>query len=399
MLVLISLISIIYISSVHNRSDVQSVNTLSTTTYDNATADSVNKSTGSKEMKGIWISYMELSMENESEKSERRFTEKIEQITKKCSQLGFNTLIVQVRPFCDALYNSEYFPWSHILTGTQGENPGYDPLKIICEICRKNNLAVHAWINPYRIKASETPDELCRSNIYNNDNSLCFETDNGIYLNPADAGARELIVNGAAEIVRNYDIDGIQFDDYFYPENMGEQDSAEYEEYCNTVSNSVDITTWRKANVNLLVADVYRTVHSIKDNVEFGISPQGNIVNNERLCADVESWCTVSGYIDYICPQIYFSLDNPALTFEEAFEDWSSLDYADNVSFYAGLAGYKGGSDADSGTWQNSDTILADEYNIVTKSKVADGIMLYSYASIDNEESRGEIKNLSSALN
>lgn len=390
--VFIALISIIYASSVNQKNNAEPVVAAVST----STNDSVNQI---EEMKGIWISYMELSMENESDKSEKRFTEKIEEIINNCANLGFNTLIVQVRPFSDALYDSEYYPWSHILTGEQGKNPGYDPLKIICNLSHEKGLAVHAWINPYRISVSETPNELSADNIYNCQKEICFETENGIFLNPAEKSARELIINGVSEVVEKYDIDGIQFDDYFYPENMDMQDKNQYDEYCSSVNSELNISDWRKTNINILIADVYRNIHSLKDDVVFGISPQGNKSNNEKLYADIESWCTIKGYIDYICPQIYFSPENPTLGFEEALEDWCSIDFADGVSLYVGLAGYKGGSDADDGTWQNSDSILAEEYKIVSNNKLANGIMLYSYGSINYEESRGEIENLSKELN
>ncbi len=109
-----------------------------------------------EEMRGVWVSYMELSMENESSKTQKAFEDKFTEIAQN-TESGFNTLIVQVRPFCDALYKSNYFPWSHILTGTQGENPQYDALQIMCDICKENNLKIHAWINPYRVSSNETP--------------------------------------------------------------------------------------------------------------------------------------------------------------------------------------------------------------------------------------------------
>ncbi|MBQ1436451.1 MAG: family 10 glycosylhydrolase, partial [Ruminococcus sp.] len=109
------------------------------------------------DMRGVWITYMDLSMEYESDKSEAAFRKKIEAIAADCKEFGFNTLIVQVRPFCDAIYPSKLFPASHILSGEQGKSAGYDALKIICEICKKLDLKIHAWVNPYRVTANETP--------------------------------------------------------------------------------------------------------------------------------------------------------------------------------------------------------------------------------------------------
>ena len=363
-----------------------------------STPDTINSNT---EMRGVWITYMELSMENEEDKSEKRFREKFKEIVVNCKNFGFNTLIIQVRPFCDALYKSDYFPWSHILTGNQGENPNYDPLKIMCEICNTYNLEIHAWINPYRVSLNETPSEFSNDNPYVADNSIAIETKSGIILDPSSEKARKLIVDGVLEIIRNYDIDAIQFDDYFYPTDIEDNDSTQYSNYVELIgeSNSMNIDYWREANVNMLICEVYKAIHLESDTVKFGISPQGNIDNNKKLYADVKSWCSCRGFVDYICPQIYFSLENPSLTFEDSLKSWTSLEYDDNVDLYVGLAGYKAGSDKDSGTWLESDEILAQEYDIIKNNETVKGFMLYSYSSILDDTSQYEIANLKDKLN
>ncbi len=362
-----------------------------------STPDTINSNT---EMRGVWITYMELSMENEENKSEKRFREKFKEIAVNCKNFGFNTLIIQVRPFCDALYKSDYFPWSHILTGNQGENPNYDPLKIMCEICNTYNLEIHAWINPYRVSLNETPSEFSNDNPYIADSSIAIETKSGIILDPSSEKARKLIVDGVLEIIRNYDIDAIQFDDYFYPTDIEDNDSTQYSNYVELIgeSNSMNIDYWREANVNMLICEVYKAIHSESDTVKFGISPQGNIDNNKKLYADVKSWCSCRGFVDYICPQIYFSLENPSLTFEESLKSWTSFEYDDNVDLYVGLAGYKAGSDKDSGTWLESDEILAQEYDIIKNNETVKGFMLYSYSSILDDTSQYEIANLKDKL-
>lgn len=353
-----------------------------------------------KEMRGVWISYMELTMENEKDKSEKRFTEKFQEIAENCKQLGYNTLVVQVRPFCDALYKSDYFPWSHILTGEQGKNPNYDPLKIICDVCREKNLDIHAWLNPYRISTQSIPSELSDDNPYAKDNSIGFRTKSGTYLDPSNESARKLIIDGIEEIVRNYDIDAIQFDDYFYPADIKDEDNTQYKEYINSCNHdSMSLEEWRKSNVNLLISEAYLCIHKINNKTKFGISPQGNINNNELLYADVNLWCETSGYIDYICPQIYFSLENPALTFEESLESWCELEFAGGVDLYVGLAGYKAGTDDDEGTWLDNDDILAQEYDIICNNKKANGFMMYSYASLSSSDGKKEMENLHNKLN
>lgn len=386
----IAMLSVICISSFtrekppKKQNDINNIAALSS----KATADTLESD---EEMRGVWVSYMELSMENESSKTQKAFEDKFTEIAQKCRESGFNTLIVQVRPFCDALYKSSYFPWSHILTGTQGENPQYDALQIMCDICKENNLKIHAWINPYRVSSNETPKKLSDNNPYIKNSEIGIKTDNGIFLDPSNETAQQLISDGVKEIAENYDVDGIQFDDYFYPTEDESFDKKQYEAYIEKYGkeNSMSLDNWRMQNVNTLICKVYRTIKSVDSSVEFGISPQGNIGNNDGLYADVKSWCTCKGFADYICPQIYFSLENPALTFEDCLDSWTSLDFDENVKLYVGLGGYKAGNgEYDEETWLLSDSILADEYDILRNNKSVRGFMLYSYNSLEDDTAK-----------
>ena len=397
----IAMLSVICISSFtrekppKKQNDINNIAALSS----KATADTPESD---EEMRGVWVSYMELSMENESSKTQKAFEDKFTEIAQKCRESGFNTLIVQVRPFCDALYKSSYFPWSHILTGTQGENPQYDALQIMCDICKENNLKIHAWINPYRVSSNETPKKLSDNNPYIKNSEIGIKTDNGIFLDPSNETAQQLISDGVKEIAENYDVDGIQFDDYFYPTEDESFDKKQYEAYIEKYGkeNSMSLDNWRMQNVNTLICKVYRTIKSVDSSVEFGISPQGNIGNNDGLYADVKSWCTCKGFADYICPQIYFSLENPALTFEDCLDSWTSLDFDENVKLYVGLGGYKAGNgEYDEETWLLSDSILADEYDILRNNKSVRGFMLYSYSCLEDDTAKKEINNLINALN
>lgn len=372
----------------------------STSTKDSVATPVINLDTNSndEELRGVWVTYIDLNLED-NKRSEKDFTDKFTEIADTCKESGFNTLIVQVRPFCDALYKSKYFPSSHIVTGIQGEKLGYDPLEIMCNICKERNLKIHAWVNPYRVKTKETPKTLSDDNPYIKNNALAVETDSGIFLNPALDEVRELIVNGVCEIVENYDVDGIQFDDYFYPTEDESFDKAQYEEYKSSVDTPMELSEWRKNNVNILVAQCYLALHKIDNDIAFGISPQGNIDNNEGLSADVKTWCKEVGYIDYICPQIYFSLDNPALEFEEAMYDWIDIEYSGFCDLYVGLAGYKAGSeDSDSGTWKDKNDILKSEIELIRQNSKIRGFMLYAYDSLINEQSKEEIENVISIL-
>ncbi len=363
-----------------------------------ANQDNKNKSEEGTELRGVWVTYMDLTMPK-GQNLEDDFRKKFTEIAENCKNKGFNTLIVQVRPFSDSLYYSEIFPFSHVISGTQGERCDYDPLKIMCEITDSLDIKIHAWVNPYRVKLNETPYSLSSDNPYVKNKNLGVELESGIYYNPALSEVRNLITDGVCEIVRNYNIDGIQFDDYFYPTEDESFDKAQYDEYLNSSDKQMSLADWRKANVNLLIAQCWNEIHSIKNDVKFGISPQGNIDNNAALGADIESWCRCRGYIDYICPQLYYSTENPSLKFSDALDRWCGLEYHSGCKLYIGLAGYKAGSDeSDGGTWEGRDDILSDEIKQLREKNI-NGFMLYSYQSLVSEKSANEIENVVKLLN
>lgn len=374
------------------------VNKVSETTTVTTTKTVSNQNKKNNEiMKGLWVTYMELDM-SDTDRSYSDFKSKFDTIVSDAIKCGFNALIVQVRPFSDALYYSKYYPHSHILSGTQGKDPEYDALKYMCQKCHESGLKIHAWVNPFRISTNNTPSKLSDDNPYVKDNSIGVKTNTGIFINPAIKKARELIVNGVKEIVENYDVDGIQFDDYFYPTKDKSFDNEEYNSYLKAQNgDAMKLSRWRKDNVNKLIKETYKAVHSSKDNVMFGISPQGNIKNNDEIYADVKTWCSQKGYIDYICPQLYYSLDNPALAYEDAIDSWYKIKKNKDLVIYSGLAGYKAGTDNDQGTWEDFDDILQKEYKIAINKKY-NGIMLYSYNSLKETCAKKEIKNLVKSL-
>ncbi len=345
-----------------------------------------------EEIRGVWVTYMTLDVEGEADK-QAAFQSKIDTIISDMKGAGLNTMVVQVRPFCDAIYPSRYFPWSHILAGSQGADPGYDPLAYIVEQAHEQDIMVHAWINPYRISTKETPSQLSDDHPYRKNNDIGIEVNGNLYLDPSREDTIKLITDGVQEIVKSYAVDGIQFDDYFYPPDCGDFDAAAYESYCNSTESPLSISDFRKENVSRMIHSVYQAVHQTNNKVLFGVSPQGNLSNNEGLYADVVTWCAESGYLDYICPQIYFSLDNPALTFEDSLRDWLNMKKHDGLSLYIGIPAYKAGTDADSGTWLDNHDILKTELEI-TRENQCDGFMLYSYDSFHNEDNAEEVANV-----
>ena len=358
------------------------------------------------EMRAVWVPYLSLNMSREDDKSEQAFLNKFNTIVENAKKCGMNTLIVQVRPFGDALYPSEYFPWSHVVGGTQGVNPGYDPLGDMVKASHSAGLKIHAWVNPLRIQASNTPSILAVGNFYNTWKSDPQKSDwvvdfgDGKYFNPAYEEVRRLVADGVKEIAQKYDVDGIQFDDYFYPTQDASFDQAAYTAYCDTAKQNgtpMSLLDWRRANISAMVSLVYREVKSVKPSLPFGIAPQGNLQNDLNMGADVSAWCSASGYVDYICPQLYVNFENPVLPFDAATKTWRELVVNKNVKLYLGLAVYKAGSDADSGTWKVSDTILASQVEY-GRQTACDGFMFYSSDYLDTDQTRQEVQNVVEAL-
>lgn len=344
-------------------------------------------------MRAVWVSYLEFNISSEKN-TEKAFKDKFSKIIEDSKKHKINTLIVQVRAFSDSLYKSNIFPWSHILTGEQGKDPKFDPLKYMIEETHKNGMKFHAWINPFRVKLKEKPKALSKNNpYYKFDKDKHFiNHSSGICFNPAYEKVRNLIIEGVKEIVKNYSVDGIHFDDYFYPENG--KDIA-YEEHCKeNPNNHMSELVWRKNNVNMFIRKTYSEIKKIKPNVQFGISPAGNINNCYKIGADVKRWLSEKGYVDYLVPQIYWSLNFKVAPFEKIAKNWKNLHKNKNVKLYGGLALYKVGTNLDLGTWKcQRNNILASESKILKKLGYS-GYVLFSHRFLNIPAAKLEIQNL-----
>lgn len=355
------------------------------------------------EMRAVWVPFMTLDMKG-TDYSEQAFRDKFDNIIQKAKACGINTLIVHVRSHGDAMYPSQYFPWSHLLTGTQGKDPGYDPLKYMVEAAHAAGMQFHAWLNPLRIRANGTPSELAAENPYitwrkdegkENDNWVLDQGEDKYY-NPAVPQVRQRIIDGVKEIVQNYAVDAIHFDDYFYPTSEASYDQSSYDAYCAGLAEGakpLSLLDWRTTNINALITGVYSAIKEVNSQVQFGISPQGNISNDVGMGADVHTWGSIKGYVDYLCPQIYSNFDHPLLPFNETADQWKELVTCQDVKLYFGLAVYKAGSDADEGTWQKANDILKKQIEY-GRSLDVDGFMLYSWDYLQTDQTAAEIANV-----
>ena len=197
--------------------------------------------------------------------------------------------------------------------------------------------------------------------------------------------------------MENYPVDGVHFDDYFYPSQSGELDEEAYTLYTGNTADPLPLLEWRQANINTLVAECYQAVKQADAEAVFGISPQGNIANDLAMGADVTTWAAVPGYVDYLCPQLYYSFENEALGYREALSQWESLPRHQGLSLYAGLALYKAGTDADGGTWLSQDNIIALQAQEAFTAGWQ-GVVLYSSDSLTAPAAQAEVANAAALL-
>ena len=302
------------------------------------------------------------------------------------------------------MYPSQYFPWSKFASGKQGKNPGYDPLAYAVQAAHQRGLQLHAWINPYRITGYlNRYSDLCASNPAiawakdgDSSNDRWVLCQNGeYYYNPAIPQVRQLIIDGVKEIVTNYEVDGIHFDDYFYPTTDAAVDAVQF-----AASGAADLAAWRRQNVTALVAKVHRTVKAADPTLRFGISPQGNPDNDlDQQYSDVTAWLAAGGeekVIDYLCPQVYwgygFTLHSGStrFAFENIVPAWLSYPRAGDVALYFGLGAYRvgtgdGGANPDSVSGWSTGSALAAQVKDL-RQQAAGGWALYRYGSLFGPE-------------
>ena len=349
------------------------------------------------EWRAVWVSYLEWAAMDFS--TEDAFRAGVVQLLDNCTGLGLNTVLAQVRPFGDALYRSSLFPWSHLCTGVQGQDPGFDPLDVLLTEAHARGLSLEAWVNPYRLRSSASmPPVLAESSLLNTHPEWICTVNEGAYLNPAIPEAADYVVQGVAELVQNYAVDGIHFDDYFYPTTDPSIDAAQF-----AASGEADLTAWRRANVTRLVKAAHDAVKAADPTLRFGVSPQGNPDNdrNEQY-TDLSVWLTASGadaVVDYLCPQIYWgygytlSSGSTRFAFENITAEWLALPRAESTALYFGLGAYRvgvgdGGANADSVSQWCTGSALARQVTDL-RSAGAGGWALYRYGSLFRSDESG----------
>ncbi len=358
----------------------------------------------SKEMRGVWFSYLELKSAPKSSKEE--FSNYLDERFEKLKKLSVNCIFVQVRPFADAIYESEIFPSSNCVVNKQGEKLPFDFLRVIIERAKKFSLSVHAWINPYRILSKDESEESLSKNSLGKTLSYpdVVALSEGLFFSPASTEAQRLVISGVREILQNYAVDGIHIDDYFYPTTDEEIDKTQFEAYKER-GGTMALSNWRRENVNALVRGIYTAVKDCSNKKIFSISPGGNIEKNRNVYfADVEKWGSEDGYCDILIPQIYFGFENEHLPFESCAKEWRKIVTNKNVSLCAGLALYKvGKEDLNAGSgkdeWKTKSDIISRQVEFLRQENYG-GFCLYSLQFVNFNEKllANELKSLEDVI-
>ena len=264
---------------------------------------------------------------------------KLRSLIRDIGETGCNTVYFQVVSNMDALWPSDILPWSHVLTGTQGKDPGYDPLSIAIDECRKQGLQIHAWLNPLRCGASSF--ERSSKHVVKAHPKWIQKYKNNLFLDPSLPEVRTHLGNIATELLSRYDLDGIHIDDYFYPDGLQtDQGTWDDEAQVKKTGKGMTLDQWRYSNINQCVKALSEATHSAKAGAVFGVSPGGRLVNTVRLYADPRFWIE-EGSIDYLVPQIYWQHGHPIADFPTVLESWK--DIMKDVPMLTGLAAYRYG--------------------------------------------------------
>ncbi|MET9503037.1 family 10 glycosylhydrolase [Streptomyces sp. NPDC006622] len=278
-----------------------------------------------------------------------------------------NTVIFQVRPTADALWPSPYEPWSQVLTGTQGEAPGWDPLGTAVAEAHARGLQLHAWFNPYRIATHDDPAGLVATHPARRHPDWVVPYGGKLYYNPGLPEVRAFVQDAMLDAVRRYPVDAVHFDDYFYPYPLAGQtfdDDAAYDAHGGAFPNRA---AWRRDNIDRLVRETAARIKAVRPTTQFGISPFGvwrnastdprgsdtrALQSYDAVHADTRTWVR-EGWIDYVVPQLYWNIGLSAADYAVLVPWWAEVARGSRTKLYLGEALYKAGDPAQPAAWQD----------------------------------------------
>ncbi|GAA2274591.1 family 10 glycosylhydrolase [Streptomyces hawaiiensis] len=280
-----------------------------------------------------------------------------------------NTVFFQVRPTADALWPSPYEPWSQYLTGTQGKDPGWDPLGTAVREAHARGLRLHAWFNPYRIAAHADPARLAASHPARKNPDWVVTYGGKLFYNPGLPEVRAFVEDAMLDAVAKYPVDGVHFDDYFYPYPVAGQSFDDDDAYDEHGDGFPDRAAWRRDNIDRLVRETADRVKEVRPSAGFGISPFGvwrnastdpsgsdtraGVETYDDLHADTRKWVR-EGWIDYIVPQLYWNIGFAAADYAKLVPWWAEVARDSPTQLYVGEALYKAGDPAQPAAWQET---------------------------------------------
>lgn len=310
-----------------------------------------------REMRGLWItSAYNLDWPSSASSSAKKQKAEFIEILEKHEKKHLNTIFLQIRVSADALYDSQYEPWSKVLTGKRGKKPNYDPLQFAIEECHKRNIELHAWFNVFRGAKSSKKIKKDKNHIVKKHPNWFLKTKAGYYFNPGKKEATDYLKNVVIDLVKKYDVDGIHFDDYFYPQEINKvkiNDSKLWKKYQKSGGN-LSLKDWRRDNINQFIKQISIAIKKEKPYLKFGISPvavwrhkdvdengsptQHAMSSYDDLYGDSRKWLKEE-WIDYLVPQLYQSTEYPHAGFKTMIEWWDSQQFSRHL--YIGHAIYK----------------------------------------------------------
>ncbi len=316
------------------------------------------------------------------------------------AELGLNAIVLQVRPHTDALYAEALEPWSSYLTGQQGRDPGYDPLRYWLDGAHARSLELHAWINPFRAGHPAEKSELAGDHVSRTDPELVVAYGDYLWLNPAHPAARARSLAVVEDLLERYELDGLHLDDYFYPypiDGVEFPDGDRYDAFVKQ-GGTLDRSAWRRSHIDGFVQDLSRTVRRVRPDALFGISPFGiwrpghpeGIVGfdaYERLAADARLWLK-AGWVDYAAPQLYWKRDSEGQPFDPLLRWWQGENARDRA-VWPGI--YLTRIQADGSGWA-PDEIIGQLENV--DDRAAGGWLLFSMIGLlqDRQGVAAELK-------
>lgn len=348
----------------------------------------------SKEFRAVWVaSFLNIDWPTKTGLSAEQQKQEFLTILDNVQKWNMNAIILQVKPTSDAFYKSKLSPWSKYLTGKQGVDPGYDPLEFIIKEAHKRNIEIHAWFNPFRLSAkSASLNLLSIDNIAFKHPDWVVKYGDQLYLNPGIPEVSDYVIESIMEVVKNYKIDGVHLDDYFYPYKIGKLEYPDYKEYAKYGITFASKADWRRNNINTFIKKLHQSIVKENKNIDFGISPFGvwrnassdplrgsktkALQNYDDLYADILYWMK-NNWIDYVAPQLYWHRGNPTADYATLVEWWNNAAKETKTKLYVGLAAYR------ISEWKQSDELIQQIYLNRNFPEVK-GNIFFSYSSLLN---------------